>query len=183
MPQVSPSIRETLAFVCHEHRDMLLRFARRFTSEAEAEDLAQHAITSYLETYVDKPPPKRPEHWLITTLVNRFRTTCRREDVRQRAQADPNLPYVGGPQPIEGPESAELTRSVYENIFPEAFEAAVQRLRPKPQQAYRLHMQNRSNNQIARELGIPSGTVAKRLHDARKQLKKVLLRSSQGDEP
>jgi len=159
MPQVSPSIRETFAFVCHEHRDMLLRFARRLTSEAEAEDLVQHTIASYLERYVDKPPPRSPEHWLITALVNRFRTTCRKDDVRQRAQTDP----------------AELTRSVYEEVTPEAFEAAIQRLGPKLQQAYRLHMQDLSNDRIAKALGILPGTVAKRLHDARKRLKRHLL--------
>jgi RNA polymerase sigma-70 factor (ECF subfamily) len=175
MPQVSPSIRETFAFVCHEHRDMLLRFARRLTSEAEAEDLVQHTIASYLERYVDKPPPRSPEHWLITALVNRFRTTCRKDDVRQRAQTDPNLPYVGGPQPVPGPEPAELTRSVYEEVTPEAFEAAIQRLGPKLQQAYRLHMQDLSNDRIAKALGILPGTVAKRLHDARKRLKRHLL--------
>jgi len=160
---------------------MLETYARRFAPRAEVEDLVQQTIQSFLEAFMDKQLPDNVDHWLMRALMNRFYDQCRKTEVRDRSISDPTLGVRAGPQPVGLPDlSGEL--SLYEKLTPEALEAAVAQLPDKARVTYRLHMKGLKNGDIASQLDIDSGTVAKRLHDARKTLCKLLTPLVDGDE-
>jgi len=69
-----------------------------------------------------------------------------------------------------GPASQPLSESITDEQFAQALHALSPRLRA----AIELHAAGKRYRDIARILGIPIGTVAKRLHDARIRLYALL---------
>jgi RNA polymerase sigma factor (sigma-70 family) len=172
-PRSTATVQEPSSLEWSEHRTMLKTYAARIAPRAEVEDLVQQTIQSFLEAFMDKQPPDNVDHWLMRALMNRFYDQCRKADVRDRSISDPTLIARAGPQPVGLPDlSGELTLS--EQLIPAALEGAVAQLPEKARVTYRLHMKGLKNGDIASQLGIDSGTVAKRLHDARKMLCKLL---------
>lgn len=98
--------------------------------------------------------------------------------------AAPLLATVGGPEPfvvdrrLLKAEWAQAARSVSasrsEDETEEMFMRALRSLSPALRETFTLHAQGKSLSEIATLLRIPAGTVARRLHEARKRVMEQL---------
>jgi RNA polymerase sigma factor (sigma-70 family) len=157
-----------------EERPWLLNTARKFCrglpdAEDLAQDLVQTALVQYFQGYArEQMPPGKRRALLGTILTNRFFDECRKR--KRHAEAVSGLssePPVAPDPPAEPSFSITL----------EQLEEAIQRcLSEKLRDTYLLHMKGMKNWEIARYQGITEQNVAKRIHDARKKLRKYLQR-------
>jgi RNA polymerase sigma-70 factor (ECF subfamily) len=142
-------------------------------NESDAEDLVQEALLRFIQTFEkfeSLPPVRDCEGWLVKTLTNLFYDQCRRRKVQADGAKDPTLSaeaVEAEPPPVE---------SVYDTITDEQFAQSLQVLSPKVRTTFEMHAAGKKYQDIARELGIPAGTVGKRLHDARAKLREFLQR-------
>lgn len=169
--------RRTEALV-REHRASLLRIARRLcgSSHVDPEDLVQETLEralANLERLEERGVESR-EAWLGATLTNRFLDHCRRRRTEDRA-----LPMLGMVQEQEVSIDG-APRASWEQVSDEDLRGAIERLDARHREAYVLHTRGYKYQAISREMGIPMGTVATWLYQARQQLRKLL---SPGVEP
>ena len=154
------------------HQRWLREQARKLCgSSLEMEDLVQETLLRFVETFgraETSPDEKACSAWLFTTLANTFCDMCRRRRTRERGDTDPAVEEVTLPVRPE-------VRPAYDDVTDEQLAAAVRALSPRLRAAYELHAQGKRYQEIAAALGIPMGTVAKRLHDARLRLRARLL--------
>jgi RNA polymerase sigma-70 factor (ECF subfamily) len=161
-------------------RGWLLAQARNVCrNPSDAEDLVQETLLRFIQKgeLNALPAKERWEGWLVKTLSNLFMDQCRRRKVQQRGAADPSLHEEALVLP--GPPSLSL----YDSITDEQFAQAVQEaLSPALRETFRMHMAGKKMLEIGRSLGIPEGTVRKRLHDARVKLREFLRRGNSSGE-
>lgn len=155
-------------------RGALLARARRVcrSQGSDAEDLVQETFLRFFQQGEKGALPEEShwEAWLGRTFTNLFYDQCRRQKVQARRASDPAL----GGEPAVIQEHA--VRSIYESVSQDQVAQVVeQSLSPTLRETFKLHAGQMSNQEIAQVLGIPSGTVRKRLHDARMKLKELLL--------
>lgn len=134
----------------------------------DAEDLVQETILRFIQQFGDKedlPPAPTGEAWLVRTLFNLFIGQCRRLRAREKGARDPALS-------MEAREAAPAP--AYDAITSEQFSEALGTLKPKIRETFELRAAGLKYEEIADRLGIPVGTVKKRLHDARKRLREYL---------
>ncbi len=146
---------------------------------SDAEDLVQETSIRFLQKYgqLESPGNDRScEAWLVTTLTHLFYDQCRRRKVQERGAQDPHL-REEAVVTIEPP-----TEEVYDKITDEVFAKALEELSPKIRPTFEMHAAGKKYQDIARALGVPVGTVAKRLHDARAKLRDVLERYTHADD-
>jgi len=163
------------------YRPMLLAYAQHQLAGTglDADDFVQDAMERGLRVFVNRRPPKRVDAWLIKVLQNLLVSDFRKRCVRQRAENDPTLQLEPIPQPDElDPVPVTKMAAILEELTDEEFADAVESLGPKLRDAYELHIQGLSNPQIAGQLDITGNAVAKRLFDARRQLRKLLGRAA-----
>ncbi len=153
-------------------RGWLLAEARNLCgNDADAEDLVHDTFVRFLKDFntVKALPPERAcVTWLLQVLTNRFFDHCRKRKVQERGAKDPHL---------SGETAVEIDlapRSIYDSITEEQFDQAVQLLSPTLRATYELHKAGMKYQDIARSLGVPVGTVSKRLSDARSKLRELL---------
>lgn len=184
MTDLPPESRWTPALV--QHREMLRGYAQAQLSGTglDADDFVQETFARSLRVFADKPPPARPQAYLMKVLQSLLWTEFKKRSMRKRYETDPVLRAR-----LQEPSSNELellpmTRmsAILEEVTDEAFAEAVRALRPKLREAYELHLQGLSNSQIAVQLGVNLGVVAKRLCYARKDLREALGRAAKGFE-
>jgi len=152
-------------------RRWLIAQARQLCrNPADAEDLVQETILRFLATFgqlAQLPSESVCANWLVTTLTNCFYDQLRKQRTRERSATEPSLQAATvEPEPPE--------RSIYERISDEQFTSAVKALSPVARSTFELHARGRKYKEIASELGVLEGTVAKRLHDARSKLRRLL---------
>jgi len=156
-----------------QHRAWLLAQANNLCRNAtDAEDLVQEVLLRFIQNFgqVESLPNERScEAWLVTTLTHLFYDQCRRRRVQAQGAQDPHL----NNEIVEVHEPA--SRPVYDTLTDEQFAQALQTLSPKMRATFELHASGKKYQDIARSLGIPVGTVSKRLHDARARLREFLL--------
>jgi len=154
-----------------ERRSWLLSRAQHLCrTRADAEDLVQETFMRFLAAFGQASPLPSDAHcasWLISTMTNCFYDQLRRQRTRERGAADPALGMESQAAPEPG--------SAYERVSDAQLRQAVQSLSPKVRGAMELHVQGRKYREIAGILGVPAGTVAKRLHLAREQLHRLLV--------
>jgi RNA polymerase sigma-70 factor (ECF subfamily) len=159
-----------------QYLDQLYSAALRMTrNPADAEDLVQETFTRFVATFRAAPRPPG-EHsstsWLVSTMTNHFYDGLRRQRVRERSARDPALdPEL---EVSSGPGC-----SLSEQVSCERLDEAIQALRPAIRTAIVMHLDGRRHDEIARELGISRGAVAKRLHDGRLKLRLLLVAALQ----
>jgi len=160
-----------------QRRPWLLKHARVVCrNESDAEDLVQEALLRFIQTFekLESLPPVRVcEGWLVTTLTNLFYDQCRKRKVQADGAKDPTLSAEAA---VTEDSSVE---SVYDAITDEQFAQGLHVLSPKIRATFEMHAAGKRYQDIAWELGVPVGTVAKRLHDARTKLRKFLQRFTQ----
>jgi RNA polymerase sigma-70 factor (ECF subfamily) len=126
---------------------------------ADAEDAVQEAFVSALRNRREFAKVQNPEAWVRTAAVNVLRGGWRHAAVVQRYQ-----PRVPGPQaPVDvGPEHVAVV-------------TALARVDLSLREVVVLHyLADLGTAEIARDLGIPEGTVKSRLSRARTQLADLL---------
>lgn len=141
-------------------------------NESDAEDLVQETLLRFASAFTrvgTLPSGKLCEAWLVTTLTHLFYDQCR----RRKAQAYGAVDSSQGVAAVVEQEPA--AQPVYEAITDEQFAHALDSLSSKLRATIELHAAGKKYREIARILGIPMGTVAKRLHDARARLHALLL--------
>lgn len=155
-----------------QRRARLLAYAKKVCRNAnEAEDLVQETTLRFGEAFkmVAEPRPVGVcESWMITTMDNLFFGLCRKRKVQEAGAQEPSLRN----EIVLPPEHSRETLS--ETITPERLAAALPKLSPKLRETFELHAAGKSYQEISQELGIPVGTVAKRLYDARVKLRELL---------
>lgn len=172
--------RRTEALV-RDHRASLLRIARRLcgNSHVDPEDLVQETLERALANLdrLEEREVESREAWLGATLTHRFLDHCRRQ--RTETQALPQLSAVQEQEvSIEGTSSGSWAQ-----VSDEALQGAIDRLEARHREAYVLHARGYKYQAISREMGIPMGTVATWLYQARQQLRRLLSPGGEaGDE-
>ncbi|MFP2905479.1 RNA polymerase sigma factor [Pyxidicoccus sp. 3LFB2] len=154
-----------------QFRDWLLAQAKVICRNApDAEDLVQETLTRFMATFGSANPlpnERTCAKWLVTTLTHIFYDQCRKQRVQERRASDLSLAAEArDEQPVPPP--------AYESLTDEQIEGAISMLGPVGRTTFELHAAGKKNPDIARELGIRTGTVAKRLHDARVKLRTIL---------
>ncbi|WP_224371193.1 RNA polymerase sigma factor [Hyalangium versicolor] len=164
---VAPWLEQLLA----RRRQWLLAQARHLCrNPSDADDLVQETIVRFLAAFghADPPPDEGVcANWLVTTLTHCFYDQLRKQRTRERGAEELNRQ-----DPTVEPEPPP--RPIFDRISDEQFSSAVQALSPVARATFELHASGRKYKEIAEELGIREGTVAKRLHDARSKLRKML---------
>ncbi|QSQ23216.1 RNA polymerase sigma factor [Pyxidicoccus parkwayensis] len=152
-------------------RDWLLAQAKVICRNApDAEDLVQETLTRFMATFGSTSPLPNEStcaKWLVTTLTNIFYDQCRKQRVQARRVNDLSLAAEARTEQPEPPPA-------YESLTDEQIEEAISMLGSVGRTTFELHAAGKKNPDIARELGIRPGTVAKRLHDARVKLRTIL---------
>jgi RNA polymerase sigma-70 factor (ECF subfamily) len=160
-----------------QRRKWLVAQARNVCRNAsDAEDLVQEASLRFLQRYAElesSPNDRSCEAWLVITLKHLFIDQCRRRKVQAQRAQDPHL----SAEAVVTPEPP--SQEVYDTLTDEQFAEALQALSPKIRTTFELHAAGKKYQDISRSQGIPVGTVAKRLHDARAKLREFLQRYTQ----
>jgi RNA polymerase sigma-70 factor, ECF subfamily len=155
-----------------QRRSHLLRFARNMGANAfEPEDLVQETTIRFIQAVDSGRVPaddRQREAWLVRTLRNLFTDQCRRRKVQMQGVMDLSTGEEAA-TPQEPPSD-----STYDSITSEQIGEAMARLSPKLRETYELHLAGKKYHEIAELLGVPSGTVGKRMHDAREKLHELL---------
>jgi RNA polymerase sigma-70 factor (ECF subfamily) len=144
-------------------------------NRTDAEDLVQEALLRFIQSFekVEVLPNERIcEGWLITTLTNLFTDQCRKRKIQENGARELSLKgeAAAAPEPASQP--------AYDAVSDEVFTQALNALSPKIRATFELHAAGVKYQDISRTQGIPIGTVAKRLHDARMKLRELLKRST-----
>jgi RNA polymerase sigma factor (sigma-70 family) len=149
---------DAFAYVATAFRDQLVAWARPLTSGShEAEDAAQEALLAAFKLLHELRETDAFPAWLRMLL----RTAAMRQHRRKR----PDLVEAPEPAADEGDavESAELRHAV---------QGAVKELPATHQALIEAHyMRGEGLAEIAGALGLPLGTVKRRLHEAREKLR------------
>src|SRR5262249_42728735 len=138
----------------------------------DAEDLVQDVLAKYVTSFKDGQLPSEQGSmaWLATALKNAFISRLRKERVHLRVEPDPALQEALAPEPADQGKEL-LSESVTDEELAEAFQS----LSLKQRQVFEASVRGLRYAEIARQLGIKEGAVAKRLFDARKRLRAKLL--------
>jgi RNA polymerase sigma factor (sigma-70 family) len=156
------------AFAMQRQSRLMAQAMNLCGDETDAKDLVQEVILRFMQEFSKKDPfPPAPigEAWLVKTLSNLFLGQCRRLRARMNGARDLALS-------AEAREAAPAP--AYESITSEQFSEALATLSPKLRETLKLREAGKKYEEIASLLGIPVGTVKKRLHDARTQLREYL---------
>jgi RNA polymerase sigma-70 factor (ECF subfamily) len=152
--------------IAREHMPAVQAFALRLCgTQADAHDLAQDCLERALRRFHTLAPGSNARAWMLTILHNAFIDRCRRRTAEKRAD-DIDAHELSAPEPAEPPAWTRVTA--------EDLHAAVARLDEEFRAVYRLHVEGRSYQEIASQLGIPVNTVGTRLSRARAKLRTLL---------
>jgi RNA polymerase sigma factor (sigma-70 family) len=158
------------ALIARRQRWLLAQARNLCRDPVDAEDLVQETLVRFLSTFskaANLPSEAECASWLVTTLTNCFYGQLRRQRTRERGASEPTLQE-------QAVELEPPTPGLHERISEEQFSSAVQSLSPVARVTLEMHARGHKYKEIAAELGIREGTVAKRLFDARAKLRKLL---------
>jgi RNA polymerase sigma factor (sigma-70 family) len=152
--------RDAIATLVRRFRSYAMTFALRLTGDHHlAEDAVQEAFVVAFDRIGDLREPAAFPGWLRQIV----RTHALR--ARRRHDASPDAPRarVAADTPAPDAEGYERRRIVAE---------AVAALPPRAREAAALYyLYALDHRQVAEVLGVPAGTVKRRLHDARRHLR------------
>lgn len=151
---------EAFAYVATAFRDQLVAWARPFT--ADAEDAAQEAL---LVAYAKLGELREPE-----AFAGWLRALVRSAAIRQARRRRPDAVEA-----MEAPVD-ELPDAVESHELQQAVQGAVRELTPALATVIEAHyMRGEKLDEIAQALGLPLGTVKRRLFEAREKLRSKLV--------
>ncbi len=177
MPNLVDTRRQRFEALFRIHQPGLQRMARRLCGRSgiDPEDLVQETLERALASF-DRLAREREagwSSWLATTLTNRFFDLCRRR--RTETQGLPELKHAEEPvADIDG----TAAREAWEQVPDQAIRDALSKLNPNMRQAYELRAEGLRYRAISQQLGVPEGTVATLLFQARQRLRTLLVPGS-----
>lgn len=135
----------------------------------DPKDLVQETLLRFIEHF-DGAMSARDEEpvdgWLISVMSRYFYDLNRGAMGRKKAEDDPTI--------TRWTLAQGAASSTYERVTQERFDWAIQKLPKLQRMTLLLRYGGLRNQQIASKLGVSSGTVAKRLFDARQTLGELL---------
>jgi RNA polymerase sigma-70 factor (ECF subfamily) len=163
-------IREVVA----RNRGLLVAEARTYCrNAANAEDLVQDALLRFVQRMAKPDAPCEERGCvllMLSILTNCFIDLTRRQRVRERYAADPQLQNE-----VMDPTDTD-TPPLFESVTDEQLAQATQALSPKLRTTFELHAKGLKYREIAVTLDTTVGTVSKRIFDARARVREVLLK-------
>ena len=172
-----PSIYET-------YHDKVLAYATKLIGRDEAEDAVQEAFVKINRSLKSLEDPARLSSWIYAIAINTVRDAARR-----RASRVDRPSARSGPAPERAEEDSSLSqrpdtasRSPEEiAIRNEMIACYLDYVARLPRSSYDVYvlkeLEDLSNEEIARRLSLPVGTVKIRLHRARARLNEELRRN------
>jgi RNA polymerase sigma-70 factor, ECF subfamily len=158
------------------HQVRVLRVAARRLARRElAADVAQNAFLDVYRALPRYQPQGRFQAYLFRAVVNQCRMTERaaRSEGRFRAPLSPAA-LDGAAQPVSAPDSSAEAR-ILARERERDLERAVGRLSEKLRDVISLRYAGELGyDEIAETLGLPVGTVKRRLFDAVEKLRQIL---------
>lgn len=133
---------------------------------ADAEDATQEAFVAAWRSFRSLRDVERFDAWFGRIVTNACRMTLRK---RRTVREIPMSPSV--PERAAAPEADEIANAIAAGDFDRAFDSL-----PVDQRALLVahHLDGRSIESVASELGVPIGTAKSRLFTARKALERAL---------
>jgi RNA polymerase sigma factor (sigma-70 family) len=167
-------------FAMQRQRRLMALAVRMCRNRTDAEDLVQEVILRFIQHFGKAehlPSEPKGEAWLVTAVANLFKDQCRRQRVRENGVKDPTLTA-----PVLAAQDAQPPSVQVVTLTDEQFSKAKDTLSPKARETLDLHLAEMSYEDISQSLGIPQGTVRKRLHDARVKMREYFqsFRSPKG---
>ncbi|MFP2925391.1 RNA polymerase sigma factor [Pyxidicoccus sp. 3LG] len=151
---------------------LLLPIAERLCRGAvglDPKDLVQETLLRFIEHFdgaLGAHDDEPADGWLIAVMNRYFCDLIRGAMGRKKAEHDPTI--------TRWTLAQGATSSTFERISQERFDWAIEKLPMQQRRTFLLRSQGLRNQEIARKLGVSSGTVAKRLFDARQKLGELL---------
>lgn len=148
----------------------LRRRAERLAGNASAaDDLLHDALERGLRNQALFRTGGSPERWMKTILLRVF------IDGRRRARRHPHVLCAQPDEFPANPEPAAHEAECWQNYSDEDLHEAIAELPPGFREVYRLYaVDQRTHADIARDLGLPAGTVGTRIMRARTKLRAIL---------
>lgn len=154
---------ESFEELLETHRSAVERFVKfRISSQQNAEDILQDVYLTAYQKFDQLRNPQAFKTWLLTIARNR----C--SDWFREHSALPEISVATLPEPslTHGPAGRTTTADLVRDTL--------DRLNTKDREILTLfYLQNLPQNEIARILNLPTGTVKSRLHTARQNFKKA----------
>ena len=134
-------------------------------NEADADDACQDGFVTAIDRIDSCQDPARFGGWLLQIVRNRARNLVRHHAVRAAEPLELHE-VAGGPSAAAELERGELRGRLL---------AALSQLSQAQREVVLLHdLEGWKHEEIARHLGLPSGTVRSHLHHARRRLRHIL---------
>lgn len=147
-----------------QHLDASYRLARAIVHEpADAEDAMQDALVQAWRRWPTLRDPALFERWFARILVNTCRDQLRRRAARPAADASELMGIPSRDDPLAATHERDAMAAAMASLSPDQRVVVALRF-------YR----DLPVDDIARRLGIPSGTVHSRLHYALKRLNELI---------
>jgi RNA polymerase sigma factor (sigma-70 family) len=160
--------RDAVAFagLVRRHGPMVWGVSRRLLSQHDAEDAFQATFLVLVRKAASVLPRERVANWLYG-VAHQTALQARRNAARSRAREK---------QVIEMPEPAAAEQNFWSDL-PSVLDQELSRLPDAYREVIVLsELEGKSRKEVARQLGVPEGTVASRLARARTMLAKRLTR-------
>lgn len=159
--------REAFAALVDRYLPPIRRFLVRLGAcEPELDDLTQEVFLTMLSSLPEFRAESKMSTWLFGVAVRVARRQVAREAYRPMdgLEGEPHVAAAAEADPSELRELSDRVR------------AGVGRLSPALREAFVLrHLEERSVAEAARILDVPEGTVRRRAHEAREQIRRLLI--------
>jgi RNA polymerase sigma-70 factor (ECF subfamily) len=155
--------------IMNKYRARALNYAYRYLGDFdEAEDAAQDCFVKIYHNCRRFDITREFEPWFYQILTN-----CCRDRIRKKSRFADFLERFSTEKQAE-----EATTEAADKPDPALFAEALQKLSPEKREVIVLRFnEDLSYEEIARVLGISTGTVMSRLHRAKKELEKILKKT------
>jgi RNA polymerase sigma-70 factor, ECF subfamily len=158
--------------------DLRRRAERLAGSASAADDLLHDALERGLRNQARFRTGGSPERWMKTILLRVF------IDGRRRARRHPHVLCAQPDDFPANPEPAGHETESWHNYSDEDLHEAIAELPPGFREVYHAYaVDQRTHADIARDLGLPAGTVGTRIMRARTKLRAILERRSTQPRP
>lgn len=165
---------EAIAELVRRFQPWALNFAAAVLKDRdEAEDVVQEAFLTALDRLPDLRDPDAFPAWLRQIIRTHGSRAARR---RRELSLDEHAEQAGN-------EESALSRVRHDELARKVREA-IAALPPAGREAVEMfYLDELKCSQVAEHLGVPQGTVKRRLHDARERLRAMLLGYVMDGEP
>lgn len=157
-----------LAALVRWEGDLLRRAVQLTGTETEARDLVQDTALRVLRAARVPPALDEFRPWMMRMLTNLWVDRVRSIRRRRAVPLSDSVIVARGP-------GEEPSADGYLDLSISDVTSAVSQLPTALRSAYRMHaLGGRSYHSLAGELGVPAGTIASRIHRARRCLRRLL---------